>query len=98
MSSGGDSGEGSTPARGPRPYEWHLCQVLMPRQFGPFDTAIYSQKAKQIIETASEEQKAAAKRTADMEAAAHRRALEQASIQVGPIGGPQQEDKRLASI
>jgi hypothetical protein len=44
MSAGGDSGEGSTPARGPRPYEWHLMQALMPRLFGPFAPAGGAQK------------------------------------------------------
>ena len=50
MSAGGDSGEGSTPARGPRPYEWHLMQALMPRHFGPFDPAMFSRNAEQIRE------------------------------------------------
>jgi len=49
MSAGGDSGEGSTPARGPRPYEWHLMQALMPRHFGPFDPAMFSRNAEQIL-------------------------------------------------
>jgi hypothetical protein len=45
MSAGGDSGEGSTPARGPRPYEWHLMQAMMPRHFEPFDPAMFSRNA-----------------------------------------------------
>ena len=88
MSAGGDSGEGSTPARGPRPYEWHLMQALMPRHFGPFDPAMFSRNAEQILENATADQKARAKLSADLEAEAFRRSLEQARIEVGPIGGP----------
>ena len=88
MSAGGDSGEGSTPARGPRPYEWHLMQALMPRHFGPFDPAMFSRNAEQILENATADQKARAKLSADLEAEAFRRSLEQARIEVGTIGGP----------
>lgn len=91
MSAGGDSGEaGSTPTSVPRPYEWHLFQAVMNRPFGPFDPATqYSLTSQQILDTASPEQKAAAQRTADLEAAAYKQALEQASQEVGPDGDGQ---------
>ena len=63
-------------------------QALMPRHFGPFDPAMFSRNAEQILENATADQKARAKLSADLEAEAFRRSLEQARIEVGTIGGP----------
>lgn len=60
----------------------------MPRQYGPFNPAIYSENAERIIESATEDKKSAAQRAADQKAAAYMRAREKASQEVSPDGGP----------
>ena len=59
------------------------CLVIL----GPF-IQLCSVGTQSRLENATADQKAKAKLSADLEAEAFRRSLEQARIEVGPIGGP----------